>query len=207
MKVGMNKKPEITDQTRANLLEAFWMLYTEKRIDRITVKEIAQRAGYNRGTFYEYFDDVYQCLDQIEELALPRFDELPPVPGQYPAPDLFESFIMLYREKYRYYDVLLGERGDPSFQRRLIDSIKATILDAGGGFPSINRVELDYFLEYMLSGMTGILRYYFHSHPEGTQAEMMALVYRMMEGDLFATIRQQAGMKALNREEKDLCVQ
>jgi hypothetical protein len=37
MEDKMNKQPEITEQTRANLLKAFWSLYTEKRIDQITV--------------------------------------------------------------------------------------------------------------------------------------------------------------------------
>lgn len=187
----MNKQPEITEQTRSNLLEAFWSLYVEKRIDQITVKEIAARAGYNRGTFYEYFVDVRQCLDLIEARSLPRLDELPPMPGE-PAPsaDFIKSFIELYREKFKYYDILLGDRGDPSFQRRLIDCIKAAVVNSGKLPAFIGTLELDYLLEYNLSGMIGIMRYYFHSRPKGSQAEMVAIIYKLMSGNTMGQIRE-----------------
>jgi AcrR family transcriptional regulator len=61
----MNRQPEITAQTRQNLIDAFWSLYCEKRIEKITVKEITIKAGYNRGTFYEYFVDVYDVFETI----------------------------------------------------------------------------------------------------------------------------------------------
>ena len=47
----MNKQPHITTQTKQNLIDAFWALYCEQRIEKITVKEITNKAGYNRGTF------------------------------------------------------------------------------------------------------------------------------------------------------------
>ena len=75
----MRKQPQITAQTRENLIEAFWSLYCENRIETITVKEISNRAGYNRGTFYEYFSDVYDVLGEIEKSLIPSLDELPPV--------------------------------------------------------------------------------------------------------------------------------
>ncbi len=190
----MNKQPEITEQTKANLLTAFWALFAEKRIDQITVKEITAKAGYNRGTFYEYFTDTSQCLEHIERMSLPRFDELPPLPdGQAPTPLFIESFIKLYQEKFNYYDVLLGDRGDPSFQRKLIDSIKAAIVDTARLPAAIEAVELDLMLEYVLSGMIGIMRYYFHTRPKGSQAEMLAIMYRIMGGDMMRQIREHLG--------------
>jgi AcrR family transcriptional regulator len=186
----MNKQPEITDQTRANLLEAFWSLYSEKPIDQITVKEVAAKAGYNRGTFYAYFTDLRQCLDHIETISLPRFDELPPMPGG-PAPsgDFMETFIDLYRGKFKYFDVLLGPRGDPRFQRKLIDSIKTAIVDSGALPAGTDDLEADLMLEYMLSGMIGILRYYFHTKPCKTQAEVAAIMYRNMDNEFMNRIR------------------
>ena len=185
----MNKLPEITEQTRSNLLEAFWFLYTEKRIDQITVKEIASLAGYNRGTFYEYFSDVHECLDLVETRSLPRLDELPPMPGDSaPSADFIASFIMLYQEKFKYYDVLLGDKGDPSFQRRLIDCIKTAVVNSPKPPEVIGTVELDYLLEYILSGMIGIMRYYFHIQPKGSQAEIVAIIYRLMGRNMMQQI-------------------
>ena len=72
----MKKQPQVTEQTRANLTRAFWNLYLEKPIEKITVREITDRAGYNRATFYLYFRDVYDLLEQIEEGVLAPIRQL-----------------------------------------------------------------------------------------------------------------------------------
>jgi len=38
----MSKRVEITSQTKQNIIDAFWALYCEKRIEKITVKDIAK---------------------------------------------------------------------------------------------------------------------------------------------------------------------
>lgn len=53
--------------TRQKLTEAFWKLYQERPISKITVKEIAERCGVGRGTFYNHFQDVYAILEEIEQ--------------------------------------------------------------------------------------------------------------------------------------------
>jgi len=190
----MNKQPELTGQTRANLMEAFWSLYGERRIDQITVKEIAARAGYNRGTFYEYFSDVYQCLDHIETMSLPRFDELPPMPScRVPTTELFETFIRLYESRFKYYNFLLGERGDPAFQRKLIDSIKKAVVDSGQLPADLESLDLDFLLEYVLSGMLGILRYFFQTQPRISHAELLSIMYRIMDSGYMDRLRRHLG--------------
>ena len=54
----MGKKPLQSAATRQKLIDAFWELYTVKGIEQISVKEITDSAGCNRGTFYLHFKDV-----------------------------------------------------------------------------------------------------------------------------------------------------
>lgn len=65
----MNKQPEITHATREAFIEAFVILYKQKPMEKITVKELAALAGYNRTTFYHYFDDIYALYDYMAETA------------------------------------------------------------------------------------------------------------------------------------------
>ncbi len=72
----MKRQPQVTEQTRANLREAFWDLYAERPIERISVREITDRAGYNRATFYLYYHDVYELLNEIESTVLGNIERL-----------------------------------------------------------------------------------------------------------------------------------
>jgi CTP:phosphocholine cytidylyltransferase-like protein len=181
----MHKQTEITEQTRQNLIEAFWSIYITKRIEKITVKEITNKAGYNRGTFYEYFQDVYEMLEVIENLSLPTLDELPPLSDvAINSPTFIDSFMGLYQEKYKYYNHLLGENGDPAFQRKLKDSLKSSIIQALKNKENIDLVEIDFMLEYVLSGMIGILIYMFQQKPSLPEEKIVSLQYTLMQGDM-----------------------
>lgn len=66
----MKKNPEITDATRQAFEDAFCALYRAKPIETITVKELTEKAGYNRCTFYQYFSDIYGLLTFLEDQVL-----------------------------------------------------------------------------------------------------------------------------------------
>lgn len=59
-------------KTKNAIIQAFWSLYLQKDISKITVKDITEATGIHRATFYLYFDSVYAVLDWIkaEQLRL-----------------------------------------------------------------------------------------------------------------------------------------
>lgn len=178
----MAKNKDIALQTRQNLIDAFWGLYCEKRIEKITVREIATKAGYNRSTFYEYFTDVYDVLDQIEESLLPNIEDLPPLlPSMTDAPMPIDAFIKLYSSSSKYYTVLLGDNGDPSFAGKIKNGIKAKLLAQLKTNESSQ--EIDYTLEYMLSAMIGILTYWFKNNENMPKENLIKLMYELMNSE------------------------
>lgn len=178
----MNKRTEITVQTKQNFMEAFWDLYCEKRIEKITVKEIANKAGYNRGTFYEYFIDVYNVLDEIENSLIPSLDEFPPIStptGTIGMP--LDVFLSVWEQNAKYYSILLGDKGNPAFARKLKNSIKPTIMKVFEDKPDIDLKEIDYILEYTLTGMIGIMSYWFIEEKTLSRDRLFNLIQRLME--------------------------
>jgi AcrR family transcriptional regulator len=178
----VNKKPAVTAQTKQNLIEAFWYLYCEKGIEKITVREITQKAGYNRGTFYEYFIDVYDVLEQIEQSLIPALDELPPItmPNENIGMPL-NIFMKVYEQNSKYYSVLLGDNGDPAFVSKLKNSIKPTLKQAFSENHDIDSIEFDFILEYVLSAMIGIMSYWFRQDKVLPAEDLIALVYDLMQ--------------------------
>ena len=178
----MSKRMEITAQTKQNIIDAFWTLYCEKRIEQITVRDITSKAGYNRGTFYEYFTDVYDVLECIENSLIPTLNELPPISiptGTLGMP--LKGFFELYEQNNKYYSVLLGDKGDPAFASKLKNSIKPTIMQVFANKPNIDKKELDYILEYTLSAMIGIMSYWFRDTDSLENDKLHKLMNRLME--------------------------
>ncbi len=178
----MAKYKEISTQTRQNLIDAFWELYCEKRIEKITVREITTKAGYNRSTFYEYFNDVYDVLEQIEESLLPNIEDMPPLlptMGNESVP--IDSFIKLYSSSSKYYTVLLGDNGDPAFAGKIKNGIKTKLLEQLE--TSESNMEIDYTLEYMLSAMIGILTYWFKNNENISKEDLVKLMYELMNSE------------------------
>ena len=53
--------------TKKVIKETFLSLLEEKDISNISVKELCEKADINRGTFYRYYEDIYDLLKKIEE--------------------------------------------------------------------------------------------------------------------------------------------
>ena len=116
----MNKQPDKTAQTKFILSTAFWELFKKKPITKITVKNITDRAGFYRSTFYLYFTDVYDVLDQIEDNILHDWEiMIKEVWEQGKQAMMFEMVTTFFKQNGEYMCVLLSPKGDPSFQQKI----------------------------------------------------------------------------------------
>ena len=116
----MKKQPQITEQTKDKLRSAFWTLYSSKPIDKITIKEITDLAGYNRGTFYLYYKDVYDIFASIETELLQASEQILETARESELSGLKNhmSMIMALARKYSaYVSVLLRDPSSNQFSR------------------------------------------------------------------------------------------
>ena len=61
-KITEREDPRVL-RTQHLLLHAFSDLYSEKGFHAMTVQDVTERAGVNRGTFYSHFEDKYAILE------------------------------------------------------------------------------------------------------------------------------------------------
>jgi len=133
------KHREMRASTTRAIMDAFWLLYRERPMEKITVKAICEKAGCNRSTFYEYFTDSYSVLEAIEEELLEYArrkltEELPAsIAAHFPEVRLDAETLApvsaLYTEKGEYFSVLTGEKGDPSFQYKYKRAVKELLTE------------------------------------------------------------------------------
>jgi AcrR family transcriptional regulator len=173
--------------TKQNIIDAFWSLYTHKDFNKISIKEVALKAGYNRSTFYEYFSGTYEILDTIEKGLIASIDDLPPFSlssGDFGMST--DRFFGQFAKDYDYYAVLLGERGDLQFQINLKRRIKDILMKEL--FTSHQKAswKLDFALEYLISGLLGIMCLYFAGNTKVSQLELHKLVKEMLDKGLIS---------------------
>jgi AcrR family transcriptional regulator len=111
--------------TRKILRESLVALMEEKSILNITIKEICDRAGLSRSTFYTYYKDQYDLLRQIENdtfiearKVMQPYMNLARKPGKVNAAVIFQDLLQYIAGNSNSIQVLLSENGDSAFQKK-----------------------------------------------------------------------------------------
>ncbi len=150
-------------ETKERFKKAFFALYAEKKIEKITIKEVAELAGFNRGTFYLYYKSIYDLLQKSEQELLDDFAKMLDLNvkfyfGLIDAPD--ESMLSNSIEHTEYIRILNSENGDPRFKSRMKNIIKdAYRKHINQNNTCVSKVE--YLLEYVVEANMSIFQYWF----------------------------------------------
>ncbi len=144
-------------KTKRQLRWALMKLLLEKELGRITVRDVAELADVNRGTFYAHYKDVGELLHQLEEEL---FRELTALGERYrnkfsnqdALEYLTELFIMAGENSDMVY-ALYATTVDMNFQFRLYDELKQQYL---APFLTQFTVE-DHHEDLVVSSMTSAL--------------------------------------------------
>ncbi len=126
----MNKQPQVTDATRQALVNAFFQLAKKKGIFKITVREITELAGYNRTTFYHYFEDVFALIEYAEDTFLEctrQAFEKQRQGGQFGEKGFFEVIIRCCHENEEQVSILMSEQNRSHFLRRIKENITNSV--------------------------------------------------------------------------------
>lgn len=127
-------------RTKEAIRQALIRLIEEKGFEELTVRDIANEANINRGTFYTHYEDKHdlmkECQKEIMEgmsqiareklkftVSKERTDERPNIPS--PAITIFEFL----NENKVIMKTLLGPNGDVTFQMKLRDFIWKTLFE------------------------------------------------------------------------------
>lgn len=181
----MKKQPEVTARTRKRLMDAFWELYKERRIEKISVGAITKLAGMNRGTFYEYFSDIYDLLDQLEDEMLEKLqntlDEWHEAHGGEVSVDneqRLTEFTEYCARTFAEYDdklyVLLCRKEDTALQRKVKERIRQHMSRVIGTEPLQKQKEhMEYVMDFVICAITGLFNCW---HEQGKKMEIEELL-------------------------------
>ena len=146
--------------TQTLIRKAFTDLLAKKPIESISVKELCQAAGINRGTFYAHYRDLYDLRSHMEdELIADLQQALAPLMEGAPSPlEVTEGIFRCLRSNADACTVILGPYGDREFIHRLLEGARGPYL-AGYTryFAGASQRQLDYFYAFVSAGCIGLL--------------------------------------------------
>lgn len=112
----MKKRPDITERTKANLITAFCKILENKKFDKITVKEITDQAGYYRSTFYQYFTDISDLMDYVENIFIEDIKKQTLYNlSNSSIDDLILNSVSFFDNDSQYLPILFGNNANPAF--------------------------------------------------------------------------------------------
>jgi AcrR family transcriptional regulator len=111
--------------TQKVLRDSLLALMEEKSVLDISIKDICDRAGLSRSTFYTYYKDQYDLLRQIEDQTFSEWDKtIQPYKGVTErsggreAIAVFQKALQFIADNSNSIQVLLSENGDRDFQKK-----------------------------------------------------------------------------------------
>lgn len=161
--------------TEEYLAQAFWELYARKPIGQISVKELTERAGVNRSSFYGHFDDLYDLFRQEQEKLLEGIEAYIRETCQAGADKSpMEHILRYYRQNVSKLTLLCGEGGDPGFSVRLRERIVPELMDDLQIPPEDQ--EGYYILDFIISSMLSFLTMWFRREAHMPSSKMLASI-------------------------------
>lgn len=150
--------------SRDLIRQAFTGLLQQKPIQRISVRELCQKAGVNRSTFYAHYQDIYDLLEKLEAEMVEDFQRAlaPLLDTQEECLSPLQITTGIYqclKDNADVCTVTLGENGDKDFALRLLSLGRESCLRAySQQFPEATRQQLEYFYAFASGGHMGLLR-------------------------------------------------
>ena len=171
--------------SQGRIKQAYLGLLETAPADRVTVREVCERAGVNRTTFYAHYGGLPDLLESIEEdvLGASAVQLLgdPPDAANMVSGDAMARALTHMRQHAPFYLASLSSPTESRLVRRLSNQVKSAVmpyLHRGGTYTPD---EFDYQFEFCKAGALAVIRSWLTGgcqEPVETVASLLAKVAR-----------------------------
>lgn len=167
-------------KSKKAMTDALAILLQQKPLNHITVREIAELAGINRGTFYLHYRDVYDMAEQLQTEILEHFNSIVsqymPKRNSETLFPLLVKLMELLSENAVLARCLIGKNGDAAFADKLKHAMREKCLENLPGIMDVRESPaVNYYYHYIEAGCIGICYAWLNGGTE-TPEEMAKLV-------------------------------
>lgn len=166
------------NNTKNDFRIAFWKLYQRYPIEKISVSELCRVAGYNRTTFYVYYDNIFDLLNKcIEEMVRPleeHVDELQHLDAPEDKGILERLYMTILKTNEKRIRLLIEHHQLYILEDRVKAVMKPVLCEMFAD-NTLSTRDIDYMLEYQLTAGFGVIAKWFHAQ-DMTDQEIINLL-------------------------------
>ncbi len=181
-------------RTKKAIKNAFAELMSEKEISEITVKDIAETADVNRKTFYNYYNSVYDIVNEIENELVLAFDSVlsnidfkQEMQNPY---GIFEKLTDIINQDFDFYSRLMKMNHNANLMQKLYVALKDRMKTSFLSQTEIEESQLNIVVNYMISGMLSVYQSWFNSDRAESIEELSKTVSIMTFSGINGFLRQ-----------------
>ncbi len=147
--------------TKMVLRESLLSILQKKPVSRISVTEVCEAAGLNRGTFYAHYADPYELLTKIENDLHQELEEALATDRAGGDTDALLVNIMGVLDRNRdMCRVILGENGGTQFLNRILGMAREFFMRTWTCKKGIPEGTADYIYRYLSAGSIDVVRHW-----------------------------------------------
>lgn len=147
-------------KTKKAIRNALSVLMSKKDLSEITVKELADTADINRKTFYNYYNGVYQVIDDIENEIVAAFEaRLNEVDFQQDIEDpywIYERLTDVLSMDLDFYYQFMKTDYNIRFTTKIVHVLEDRIKEELAKRSKADEQTLEVIVKYGLSGMMAV---------------------------------------------------
>lgn len=186
--------------TKKKIVDAFWELYQEQPLNKITVRQLTEKCGIHRGTFYIHFQDIQSVLDEIEANLFANLTKIDKLYNQSKGSFAMYGQILYdcFQTEKEYLRVLVQNRRDPFFSQKYLAHLKEQVRNICIADNSIERGEKEIaVIDIAVSSIVDVLLYSICKSPL-TIEEISDLIAGFIQNGYFVTLSNKFDIAGMN---------
>lgn len=155
-------------KTKKAIRGALMEIVEDKDLNKITMKEIAERADVDRKTVYNYYASAQDILDEIEDEAVVELEELTRDLQYDPENPLavFEVLTALLVSKLEVYTHLMRMELNSRLILKMISYLRDKVRETISRSKDIKPERVELVTEYVTAGLFSAYRYWFNAEEQ-----------------------------------------
>jgi len=143
--------------TKMIIRNTFFSLLEEKSVSAITVKELCEKADINRATFYRYYQDIYDLLDQVEDENVSMLMEKTRESGTEMSGFIKSILDAIIENKNLYYKYMKSDAGE-HFTKKILNSYYPEAYKSLSAlYPNLSDERIKWYYSYITGGSASII--------------------------------------------------